>query len=130
MNIEANIKHFNRAAGALIVKAYDAIRQNDTTAFHEIMEKVKNSGLVASLAASISSSRIAADNFCARMQKLGPIGKVIVGLTTVVAGAMLWTSAGALSTVIGFALIALGISIALPAAWQWVSNQMDEFVRI
>ena len=130
MNIEANIKHFNRSGGALIGKAYEAIRQNDTTAFHQIMEKVKNSGLVASLSASISSSRIAAHNFCARMQKLGPIGKVIVGLTTVVAGAILWTSSGALSTVIGFALIAIGISIAFPAAWQWVSNQMDEFVQI
>lgn len=124
MSIKASIDHFRNAFQSQIHGAYAALNSGDSRKFSDIVASVSNSGLVQSISARLTSAHDNFLEFKRELKQLGPFGDLIFGLTTVVIGAAFWTSGMALGPIIGFALIAIGIMKAVPAAHAMVLNKM------
>ena len=108
------------------MRAKSAILDGDTSKFGEIMTSIQSSAVFTRVMNLAETTSGFIEELADRIQRLMPGINMIKGLVLVGAGAMMWGVKSALAPIIGFLLIAWGISIAFPETIQLIVNMFNQ----
>jgi hypothetical protein len=125
--ITADLDNFMSTARQEVLSAREALLNSDADQFSNIMSRLASHESVKLIINKASLSISYFDDLSDRFKRAAPAMKIIVGLSIVGAGAVIWGVKFALAPIIAFCLIVYGASIAVPAAFELVAVAANDY---